>query len=260
MKQQLNALQAELMKNKRSRIVWVTFIAFALAPIMGGIFILIIRDPEALAKAGGLAMKVRAMSFKPGWNSYLSVLTQAVGVGGVLVFGFVASWIFGREYSDGTAKDLLSLATSRTKILNAKFEVYTIWCVCLAISNLIIGLFIGTILRLDLFENIWIGLGEYFITSILTILAVLPIAFFATWGKGYLAPLGVLSLTVVIAQIITAMGYGTFFPWAIPALYSGAGGEYKEGLNELSYLILILTSFAGYFATITYWKFADQTK
>lgn len=260
MKRQLLALQAELMKNKYSRIVWVTFIAFALAPIMGGIFILIIRDPEALANAGGLAAKVRAMGFTPSWNSYLSVLTQAVGVGGVLVFGFVSSWIFGREFSEGTAKDLLSLPISRTKILNAKFAVYTIWCACLVISNLMIGLLIGTILQLDLLESIWWGLRQHFITTVLTILAGLPIAFFATWGKGYLAPLGFVSLTVVIAQIITAIGYGSFFPWAVPALYSGAGGEYKAGLNELSYLILVLISLAGYFATISYWKFADQTK
>src|SRR5688572_23608403 len=139
MKQQLLALQAELMKNRYSRIVWVTFIAFALAPVMGGIFILIIRDPEALAKAGGLAAKVRAMGFTPSWNSYLSVLTQAVGVGGVLVFGFVSSWIFGREFSEGTAKDLLSLPISRTKILNAKFFVYAIWCTALVVSNLLVG-------------------------------------------------------------------------------------------------------------------------
>ncbi len=260
MKQQLFAVQAELIKNRRSKIVWVTFIAFALAPVMGGIFILIIRDPEALAKAGGLAAKVKAMGFQPSWNSYLSVLTQAVGVGGVLVSGFVASWIFGREYSDGTAKDLLSLPVSRTKILNAKFIVYMIWSVALVISNLLIAFLIGTILHLDLVENIWRGLGEYFVTTVLTILAGLPLAFFAIWGRGYLAPLGFVSLTIVIAQIITAIGYGSFFPWAVPALYSGAGGEYKADLNSLSYLILIVTSFAGYMATITYWKFADHTK
>src|SRR5688572_1939986 len=260
MKQQLLALQAELMKNRYSGIVWVTFIAFGLAPDMGGLFIIIIRDPEALAKASGLAAKVKAMGFMPSWNSYLRVLTQAVGVGGVLVFGFVSSWIFGREYSDGTAKDLLSLPISRTKIINAKFLVYSIWSAALVLSNLLIGLLIGTILQLDLLENIWGGLGEYFITTVLTILAGVPIAFFATWGKGYLAPLGFVSISLVIAQIITAMGYGSFFPWAIPALYSGAGGEYKETLTYLSYLILIATSVAGYLATITYLNVADQTK
>lgn len=260
MKQQILAVQAELMKNRYSRIVWVTFIAFALAPVMGGIFILIIRDPEALAKAGGLAAKVKAMGFQPSWNSYLSVLTQAEGVGGVLISGFVASWIFGREYSDGTAKDLLSLPIPRTKILNAKFIVYIIWSVALVISNLLIGLLIGTILHLDLVGSIWWGLGEYFVTTLLIILAGVPLAFFAIWGRGYLAPLGFVSLTIVIAQVITAIGYGSFFPWAVPALFSGAGGEYKADLNYMSYLILIATSFAGYFATTAYWKFADHTK
>ena len=52
------------------------------------------------------------MNFSADWNSYFGILTQSIGVGGVLIFGFVASWIFGREYSDGTAKDLLALPTS----------------------------------------------------------------------------------------------------------------------------------------------------
>ena len=152
MKHQIQALQAEFLKNKYSNILWATFIAFALAPIMGGVFILIINDPDSLAKAGGLAAKAKAMDFQSNWKSYLGLLTQTVGVGGVLVFGFVASWIFGREYSDGTAKDLLSLPTSRTKILNAKFAVYLIWCLALVISNLLIGLLIGTILQLPTIE------------------------------------------------------------------------------------------------------------
>lgn len=179
MKQQIQALQAEFIKNKYSNILWATFIAFGLAPIMGGVFILIVQDTEALAKAGGLAVKAQAMNFEGNWKSYFGLLTQAVGVGGVLVFGFVASWIFGREYSDGTAKDLLSLPTSRTKILNAKFSVYVIRCLALVVSNLLIGLLIGTILQLPTPETniLFPLLTDYFITTILTILIGIPIAF-----------------------------------------------------------------------------------
>jgi ABC-type transport system involved in multi-copper enzyme maturation permease subunit len=260
--QQIQALQAEFIKNKYSTILWVTFIAFGLAPLMGGVFILIIQDPEALAKAGGLATKAQAMNFEVNWKSYLGLLTQAVGVGGVLVFGFVASWVFGREYSDGTAKDLLSLPISRTKILNAKFVVYVIWCLVLAVSNLLIGLLIGTILQLPTPEtNILVPLlTDYFITTLLTISIGVPIAFFAIWGKGYLAPLGFVALTLVFAQILAATGYGSYFPWSVPGLYSGAGGEYKKLLDSYSYLTLILTCIAGYFATVIYWTTADQTK
>lgn len=260
MKQQARALHAELIKNKHAYILLTTFIAFALAPVMGGIFMLIIQHPETLAQSGALAVKAKAANFEANWKSYFGVLTQSVGVGGVFVFGFVASWIFGREYSDGTAKDLLSLPTSRTQILNAKFAVYGIWCVALVISNLLIGLIIGFALQLSVTEAIEpiALLTEYFITTWLTILIGIPIAFFAIWGKGYLAPLGFVALTLVFAQIIAATGYGNYFPWSIPGLYSGAGGEYKSQLNFWSYAILAITGIAGYFLTVFYWKYSDQ--
>jgi ABC-2 type transport system permease protein len=262
MKGQGQALQAELIKNKYSTILWVTFIAFALAPIMGGVFMLIMRHPEAMAKAGGLSAKAQVMNFSADWNSYFGILTQAVGVGGVLVFGFVASWVFGREYSEGTAKDLLALPTSRAKILNAKFIVYICWCFTLTVSNLLLGFLIGTVLQLPTMDmNLFsTHLTNYVLTTLLTILIGTPIAFFALWGKGYLAPLGFVALTLVFAQVIAATGYGNYFPWSVPGLFSGAGGEYKSGLNSLSYLILFLTSILGYFATLAFWKYSDQTK
>ncbi len=202
------------------------------------------------------------MNFEANWKSYIDILTQAVGVGGVLVFGFVASWIFGREYSDGTAKDLLSLPTSRTKILNAKFILYMLWCFMLVLSNLFVALILGIILQLPTMDAglLMQSLTEYFITTVLTIIVGVPIAFFALYGKGYLAPLGFVALTLVFAQVIAATGYGSYFPWSVPGLYSGAGGEYKNLLDHFSYAILMLTGIAGYSTTIIYWQVADQAK
>ncbi len=261
MNTQAQALSAELLKNRYATIIWATFIAFALAPIMGGVFMLILQNSDAMAKAGMLNAKAQAMSFSADWESYFGILTQAIGVGGVMVFGFVASWIFGREYSDGTAKDLLALPISRTKIINAKFMVYVIWCFALTLSNLLVGLLIGVLMQIPLPPtfNIALMLENYFLTTLLTVLIGTPIAFFAIYGKGYLAPLGFVALTLVFAQIIAATGYGYYFPWSVPGLFSGAGGEYKAQLNEASYSILVITSFSGYLATIFYWKFADQT-
>ncbi len=126
MHEQLEAVKAELIKCQYANIIWITFIAFGLAPLMGGVFMLIISAPDAMAIAGPLKAKSEMMNFTADLKSYLGILTQSVGVGGVLVFGFVASWIFGREYSEGTAKDLLALPTSRAKIINAKFLIYGI--------------------------------------------------------------------------------------------------------------------------------------
>jgi ABC-2 type transport system permease protein len=174
----------------------------------------------------------------------------------------VASWIFGREYSDGTAKDLLSLTTSRKKIVNAKFVLFVFWCLLLVLSNLLIAFVLGTLLQLPSMDTNLLtqSLSNYFITTVLTIIVGVPIAFFALWGKGYLAPLGFVALTLVFAQVIAATGYGSYFPWSVSGLYSGAGGEYKMLLDNYSYGILILTGIAGYLATIFYWNKTDQMK
>ncbi len=263
MEQQWKAIVAEILKNRHSRITWVTFLAFALAPAFGGVFMFLMKDGGTEGLSGAFKAKAVLMSFEANWGSYLGLLSQAVGVGGVLIFGFVASWLFGREYSDGTAKDLMSLPISRAKILNAKFIYYVLWCFALVLSNLLLGLFIGFTLQLPgwgvavFSENIHV----YLITTIMIILLNTPIAFFAVFGKGYLTPLGVVAILLVLAQIIGALGFGNYFPWAVPGLYSGSGGvDMKADLNTMSYVILVATGVLGYIATIVWWKYSDQKK
>ena len=154
MKHQLNAIIAEIYKNKHAKIIPVTFIAFSLAPLFGSVIMFLMRDNGYDGLSGALKSKAIMMSFNADWNSFLGLLSQAVGVGGVLIFGFAAAWLFGREYSDGTAKDLLSLSISRAKILNAKFIYYIIWCFALIISNLSLGLILGYLLQLPGWDTI----------------------------------------------------------------------------------------------------------
>ena len=261
MNQQVQAIIAEYVKNKHARIKWVTFIAFSLAPVFGGVFMLLMKDAGYDGLSGGFKAKAAVMSFEANWESYVGLLSQAVGVGGVLIFGFVASWLFGREYSDGTAKDLLALPVSRIKILNAKFFYYVIWCLALVVSNLFLGLLIGLSLQLEGWNgSIFIeNMVTYFITTLLIIMLNTPIAFLALWGKGYLTPLGFVAVLLVFAQIMGALGLGTYFPWAVPGIYSGSGGEeLKMQLNAYSFVILIMTSITGYLAAVFWWKFSDQ--
>ena len=181
----------------------------------------------------------------------------------MLLFGFAASWLFGREYSEGTVKDLLALPISRTKILNAKFVYYIFWCFALALSNLIMGLLIGFILQVpDWSTAVFISnIKIYCITALLVTVLNLPIAFFAVSGKGYLVPLGIVAVVLVLAQIIGAMGYGAYFPWSVPGIYSGSGGEsLKSQLNLSSYLMVLFTGIIGYAGTILWWKYSDQLK
>lgn len=239
------------------------FVAFAIAPVFGGLFMILMRDNGLEGLSGVYKSKAMMLSFAVNWDSYFGLLTQSVGVGGVIVFGFVASWLFGREYSDRTAKDLLSLPISRTKILNAKFFYCTLWCFALVISNLLLGLIIGFLLQSPGWEadTFLYNLKVYFVTTVLIVLLNTPIAFFAIFGRGYMTPLGIVVFTMVLAQILGAMGFGKYFPWSVPGIYSGAGGEdLKNQLNSLSYIILSSTSVVGYLGTILWWKHSDQAK
>ena len=55
------------------------------------------------------------------WQTYLGLLNQITAGAGLLGFALVTSWVFGREYSDRTVKDLLALPVSRSSIVVSKF-------------------------------------------------------------------------------------------------------------------------------------------
>ena len=92
------------------------------------------------------------------------------------------------------------------------------------------------------------------VTAILTMAVVTPIIFFASFGHGYLAPVGVMLLAVGLAQVFTIIGYGEYFPWSISGVYA-QGGD----LGTLSIIIVVLTCVAGVTGTLFWWEFADQT-
>jgi hypothetical protein len=73
-----------------------------------------------------------------------------------------------------------------------------------------------------------------------------------------MAPLGFVVLTLVFSQIIAATGFGTYFPWAIPGIFSGAAGEMKAGLNAVSYSIVAATGVFGIASALWYWQTADH--
>lgn len=252
------AFKAEWYKVRRSSFLWVTFVAFALGPIMGGLILFLMANSDPALEGGMLMDKAGMMGLEVNWESYMAVLSQVVGVGGVLVFGFVISWLFGREYSDKTAKDLLALPTSRSNILHAKFLIYIIWCLGLVISNFLLALIIGKVLGLGAFSISLSSLNIYLITTLLVICLGPPIAFFSLWGQGYLVPLGFVVLMLVISQIVGAIGYGHYFPWALPGLFSGSAGTYRDLINLLSYFIFLAVCVLGIIATYWYWNRSDQ--
>jgi len=50
-----------------------------------------------------------------------------MAAGGFFLFVLIISWVFGREFSDGTVKDLLAVPVPRSSILLAKFVLAALW-------------------------------------------------------------------------------------------------------------------------------------
>lgn len=254
----LLAFWTENLKVRKSKMIWVTLAAFTVAPLMGGFFMFILKNPDLAERSGLVGDKAQILG-EANWPAYFSMLAQIIAVGGILVFGFVTSWVFGREYTDRTLKDLLALPYHRTTIAAAKFFTVFAAALLLSIHAAVVGLLLGFLIGLPGWSTAGLinGLWVLLVTTLLTIALSAPAAFFACWGRGYLAPLGFVIFMVVLAQVIAAIGYGHYFPWAIPALYSGLTGE-EPALPWRSLLLVLATSLAGITATLTWWSWADH--
>ena len=250
------AVWVETLKARRSKMPLFTTLGFLMIPLVGGFFMIILKDPELARRVGLISAKAQLMAGVADWPTFLNLLAQAIAIGGIILFGFIGSWVFGREYVDRTVKDLLALPTSRSAIVLAKFVLVMVWSAVLTAVVYFIGLGVGTAVGLPQAssEVFWQGTITIAISAALTITLVTPIAFFASAGHGYLPPMAVTILAIFLAQIVAVAGWGEYFPWSIPALIS-QGSQ----LDFVSYLIVILTGAAGIAGTFIWWNFADQT-
>lgn len=254
------ATRVEILKARRSWMPLVTAGAFMIAPFAGGFFMIVLKDPELARRLGMISAKAQIVAGTAEWRTYLGILAQAVAVGGIILFGFVTSWIFGREYSDGTVTDLLALPTPRWMIVAAKFLVTMLWSLLLSALVLLVGLGVGALIglpgaRIGVFVE---GVRLLAVTAVLAIGVSPPIGLLASVGRGYLPPLAGLVLAVVLAQLIAAAGWGAYFPWSVPALYAGMVGDAQAQLPAVSYWIVGGLGVTGIGATILWWTRADQ--
>ena len=93
-------------------------------------------------------------------------------------------------------------------------------------------------------------------TAGLVIVVVIPFAFFASLGRGYLLPVGMAILALMMANLVAVAGWGEYFPWAVPGLFA----QGKSSLTLASYAVIMLTGLAGMVATYLWWKYADQSR
>lgn len=253
----VQTIWVEFLKARRSKMPLFTALGFAMVPLGGGFFMIVLKDPDLARRVGLISAKAQLTMGAADWPTYLRFLGLAVGAGGIVIFGLITSWVFGREYADRTAKDLLALPTPRITIVLSKCVVVAVWSVTLTILICLITLAVGAALRLPpVAPHLFFESGIKIAVAVwMTNALAAPIAFAASAWRGYLPPIGMSLFAMGLAQLINAAGWGAYFPWSIPALYV-QGDE----LGAISYGIVALTGILGIFATCLWWELADQTR
>jgi ABC-2 type transport system permease protein len=252
------ALWAEIVKFRRSRVPWLTWAGLALPAPMVGLLMIALRDP---AKAPGLlGGKAGALGVTSDWKGYFTLLLQIHAVGGLLVFGVLTAWVFGREFSDRTAIDLLALPISRTAIVTAKFVVIVCWSAVLSGFLLLMRLAVGGALGLPGWSSALLveTVRHLAVLSALNVVLLSPVALGASIGRGYMPAVGLMLLIIFLAQGLASVGFGAWFPWSVPALASGMAGPSGSSLGLASYVLVGVTAVGGAVLTMTWWRLADQ--
>ncbi len=254
------ALWAELLKVRRSRAPLVTVAAFTVAGLVGGFFMFVFQDPGRARALGLLGTKAQLASGQADWDGYFALTAQIIAVGGLLVFGMVVIWLFGREFSDGTAKDLLALPTSRSAVVAAKQLVALGWCLLLTAQVMIITLALGYQLHLPGWsaQTALRGLATVFVTALLTVALTMTYGLVASAGRGYLVAVTAMFVSLFAAQVIAALGYGAWFPWSVPSLLSGVAGPDQSSPGLLSMAGVVVVGVGASVATGVWWRHADQ--
>lgn len=252
-------LWIEARKAWRSRMpVWTGLASLAM-PLGLGFLIFVARNPEISQKLGLMSAKADLVAYAgTDWPAYLGFFGMFVAMGGLGLFSLVTSWTFGREFADGTVKDLLAVPVARSTILLAKFGVTAAWSAGLTVIMCASSLLLGALIQMPgaTLGGLLSGTGRALVTAALVWATISPFALLAGVGRGYLLPIGAMMLALVAANLVALVGWADYFPWAVPGLYAMG----QATTLPVSVTLVAVTGLAGMLATHLWWKYADQNK
>lgn len=255
-------LATEFLKLRRSQVTWGTLAVFSIAPLAIALFMWIVREPGRAAQMGLLGTKANLAGLEATWPVYVSMLTLVAGFGGMLLLAFIVAYIFGREYAELTAKNMLALPVGRHWFVIAKLIVAAVWWLVIVVAVLLEGLVIGlalglpglsTQLAVSAAANVMLSAGISF-------LLVPLVAWAATLGRGYMPPIAFAMTMGGLGNVFGKTGWAVWFPWSIVPLLIGAVGQPVHSLPAGSYAVLAVTFVAGVAATMAQLRYADNAQ
>lgn len=257
-------ISTELMKLRRSKITWISLSAYLVIGLFVGFMLWIVGHPGTAERLGLLGQKVSFASsgVSADWKGLLAMFAEMGGVGGMILYSIIVSYVFGREYAEGTAKNMLGLPVRRELFVAAKLVVSSLWFLALTLALLAESLIVGAVLGFSGFS--WAlflhEAGNVLVAALLSLALGPTVAWIAVASGGYLAPLGFTIFSLVLGTAFGATAWARWVPWSIVPLFSGLAGPRVEELGPGSYLVMAAFFAATALGAASRFSRADNTQ
>lgn len=241
----VNLIYAELLKLKRAKMFLVSMIGAAAAPVM--VFI------------GFLDMKAKKPD-EPALfrEAFYEVNLYVLLLIGTLLYGVITAYLYNREYTEDTLKNLLTIPVSRTSLIITKLVMLFLWILVLTIAAWGLTLVLGIIGQFEgLTGSVLVeSLKQYIVGGCLLFILSTPTIFVTFLFKNYV-PTIIFTAVVTMANVALAnREYKVLFPWSATHVIV-TNGFVPEFPPYYSYIAILVTSLVGLVATIFYFKKVD---
>ncbi len=254
------ALAVEWLKFRRARpVIFTTAFLVLGIPAMTVLTMLSLKGANPL-----LAGKAAAVIGDGAWAGLFTGAGTITAAGGLLGFGVVAGWVFGREFTDGTIDSLFLAAVSRTAIAGAKLLLVLAWAagITLALTGLVLAAGVGLGLGSGVGLETGAGTGgaevpahaaKFAVITLATALLSLPCAWAASIGRGYLAAIATAIGLVLAAQMAVMAGSGGWFPFSAPGLWASRQDPGADLLTAVQVLLTVPVAVLAAGLTLRSW-------
>jgi ABC-2 type transport system permease protein len=244
----LRALRAEVLKLKGSMMpVWTALVVLVAPSITVSTF--------RLGSGGTSGAR---------WADFMLSGPQLVASWyGAVLFGLVAAFIFGREVTEGTQEQMLTLPLRREYFFAAKMLVLAAWVLGLTVLSVLAQAGYAAAFGVhgaswaDGMRILWLALRVA-----LLLYATLPwVALVAMIGRGYLAPMVYAAIMAAIGLGLAEAGWSRWFPWSMQLSVTGVALFPSVPMPSLapgSWALMLLVFATGTVATLWYGTHADM--